>query len=152
MAANLSEADAVLKLGPGTAPEKSAEKAPTCKPSNYNRPLLVIHGTADAVVHLKNVERLKTDFFGAAKSAEKVAGETNGLKFSTEDFKEGERLRGRIVLIEGLGHAWAGYREQMKHAAVFAPNGKFPLSVPFFSAEGPNSTALIYEFFKTTTN
>lgn len=82
-----------------------------CEPSRFDGKLLVIQGLADQVVHPRNAMRVIADFSNA---------------------------RSRLLEVEGLGHAWAGYPP--------APKRLSP-PPPFFSEQGPDATQVMWNFF-----
>lgn len=144
LASTTWEGESVLK---GFPPKSSVISQRPCHPEDFQRPVMVIQGSADSVVNPVNIKHIISDFFPEAvvsKSKEQIS---NGLKFKIEDYEVSGQLRGRVLLIEELGHAWAGFTENLKHSSLLGPSGQFPTQVPFFSPQGPSSTNLIFEFF-----
>lgn len=92
-------------------PSSVASRLP-CRTQDFAGRLLVIHGLADEVVNPLNADRILSDF-NEAKS--------------------------RLMKVEGLGHAWAGY--PAPSPARLAP------PPPYFSEDGPDATKLIWDFF-----
>lgn len=144
LASNLRDAEDILKNGVKQIPASRA-----CSPSNFKKPVMVIHGSADKVVNPVHVQTLVEDFLGHAIRTTTDSGAANGLKYTTENYIANGRFAGRVVMVEGLEHAWAGHVENLRHPYVLGPGGKFPTHVPFFSAQGPSSTNLIWEFFNS---
>lgn len=102
---------------------------------------------SDTIVNVRNVDQIVTDFFGSSQVTKTATHNANGLSFTVKDYNSGKKLRGRVVLIDGLGHAWAGYSQNLRHSVLLGPGGKLPTQTPFFSPQGPNSSNLIFEFF-----
>jgi len=144
LASNLKDGDEALKHGLNHAPATRA-----CNPRDFKKPLLVIQGSADAVVKPVNVQTIVSDFLSHASRSAVETGEANGLKYAIDSYQANGRVVGRIVRVEGLGHAWGGYAENLRHTSLLGPSGKIPTSLPFFSTQGPNSTSLILDFFNS---
>ena len=143
LAATLPEAEKILKEGPPTA----RPEAP-CKPRDFRGSLIVLHGAGDVGVHPLHAQQVVSDFIGLTKAGEEkqlVAGE---LRYALTDFTAEHGGKGRLVMIEGLPHAWSGYGTNLRYSAFVGPTGKFPTQLPFFSATGPSATNLIWEFFQ----
>ena len=104
-------------------------------------PALVIHGTADSVVNPGNADQVVEQFIAMAARAgvngapvaefatSKAAGGRRG--FEIREYRSGDTLLLRKVLVQGLDHAWSG------------GNGAHPFNDPF----GPDASRMIWEFF-----
>jgi len=104
-------------------------------------PALVIHGTADSVVNPGNADQVVEQFIAMATHADvngapvaeyatsKAAGGRRG--FEIREYRSGDMLLSRKVLVQGLDHAWSG------------GNGALPFNDPF----GPDPSRMIWEFF-----
>jgi poly(hydroxyalkanoate) depolymerase family esterase len=104
-------------------------------------PVIVIHGTVDSVVNPGNAEQVVQQFIAMAKadgagsapldefSSTKSPG--GRLGFEMWDYRSGDMLLSRKVLINGLDHAWSG------------GNGAHPFNDP----KGPDASRMIWEFF-----
>lgn len=132
LAQNLDDAEKILKQGPTPG---SPTLGP-CDPKKFTGDLLVIQGSSDKVVHPKHAERWIQDFIGTEPKALRALDASSKIT----DFKTPDGRRGRTVVIRGLGHAWAGFKENLTY--------KLPTLVPFFSEQGPSATNLSWEFFQ----
>jgi poly(hydroxyalkanoate) depolymerase family esterase len=102
-------------------------------------PAIIVHGELDSVVSANNAEQLSTQFlrlngFIDATGARR-AGETREEKVAdgvVRDFVKNGRRVVKTCVVRGLGHSWAGGDD----------------TVAFHSSKGPDSTALMWEFFK----
>ena len=96
-------------------------------------PLLVIHGTADAVVAPANATAA-VQAWAAAAGAQAAAPRTvqRGQRYPMviTDFKVGRRVVATQVLIDSLGHAWSG-----------GAAGQ-----PFSDPRGPDASRLLWAF------
>lgn len=144
LAASLKAGEELLKSGASSEPIKRP-----CDPKNFKKPVMIIQGEADQVVNPKNVNLIASDFLSHASRGEMKTRQANDLKYQSEDYLYQGQLAGRIVRIEGLGHSWAGYKENLRHSEILGPNGKIPTQVPFFSSQGPSATNMIFEFFES---
>lgn len=142
-AENLKEGEGLLKSGLSSEPRRRA-----CQPNKFKKPILVIQGEADAVVHPKNAQIVVSDFLSHASPIKPTSGQINGFKYRATDYQSHGHAAGRLVLIEGLGHSWSGNHPNFRKPEVFGPQGKLPIQLPFFSSEGPNTTELIWDYFK----
>lgn len=143
---NLEEAEMILKEGPGETPTNGP-----CKPRDFHGSLLVIQGSADPVVNPRHATRLIRDFIGSGEPASTRQLKDGETSYSVSDFLASPgkgSARGRLVLVEGLGHAWPGLSAHLKHAQLLGPKGKAPTAVPFFSDPGPSATTLIWDYFR----
>ncbi|SAL64766.1 PHB depolymerase family esterase [Caballeronia terrestris] len=102
-------------------------------------PAVIVHGELDSVVSATNAEQLTTQFlrlngFIDAAGARR-AGETREEKQPdgvVRDFVKSGRRVVKTCIVRGLGHSWAGGDD----------------TVAFHSSKGPDSSALMWEFFK----
>jgi len=101
-----------------------------CRPAAFGGKVLVIHGTADAVIAPSNADRTAADFAGKGEPGPAVATPAAGGRYgwTTTDFAGG---RVRLVRVEGLGHAWSG--------GAAGANATDP--------NGPDATGMIWSFF-----
>ncbi|SAL39291.1 extracellular catalytic domain type 1 short-chain-length polyhydroxyalkanoate depolymerase [Caballeronia humi] len=102
-------------------------------------PAVIVHGELDSVVSANNAEQLTKQFlrlngFIDASGARR-AGETREEKQPdgvVRDFVKSGRRVVKTCIVRGLGHSWAGGDD----------------TVAFHSSKGPDSSALMWEFFK----
>lgn len=140
LAGNLKEAEDVLRDGP------TPRQAQFCQPQAFRGRLLVIQGTEDKVLNPRHAERLMTDFLPQARSLPPRADKAHGLDFKVTDYLENNQVRGRLVMVEGLGHAWSGSGDNQRHGAFLEKMGQAS-QIPFFSPQGPNATQMMWNFF-----
>lgn len=140
LASTVNEAEDVLRDGP------QKRKARFCQPEAYTGRLLVIQGTEDKVLNPQHAERLMVDFLPKTKSLPARTDKAQGLDFKTTDYLEGNQIRGRLVMVEGLGHAWSGSGENQRHGPLLEKMGQAS-RIPFFSPQGPDATQLMWNFF-----
>ncbi|MEZ0392552.1 MAG: PHB depolymerase family esterase [Pseudobdellovibrionaceae bacterium] len=138
---DMASAEKLMKEGPPEATTKGP-----CKPQDYKGAVFVIHGNQDPVVNMKNAERILLDFAGPMKDPGKKEVR-EGYTITDVPGVSGIR-RGRLVMVEGLGHAWSGSTDNLKHSQMLGPQGKFPTVIPFFSEKGPNATQMMWDFFQ----
>ncbi|MDR5776001.1 MULTISPECIES: PHB depolymerase family esterase [unclassified Caballeronia] len=102
-------------------------------------PAIIVHGELDSVVSPSNAEQLTQQFLrlngfvdaaGAPRAGE-LREEKQADGVVRDYFKNGRRVV-KSVVVRGLGHAWAGGDD----------------TVAFHSAKGPDSSAVMWEFFK----
>jgi poly(hydroxyalkanoate) depolymerase family esterase len=103
-------------------------------------PALVIHGTADPVVHPRNADQISVQFSRFAelmseppRSLEQAADRTVGVHdrvWHQRDYERDGQLVLRELLIEGLAHAWSG--GDSRHA--------------FNDPAPPDASRLVWEF------
>jgi poly(hydroxyalkanoate) depolymerase family esterase len=103
-------------------------------------PAIIVHGDADRVVVPKNAEQLALELLRLNAFVDRAGTWVDG---AMHESREGGALmhdyvkRGRSVVrlcrVPGLDHAWAGG----------------DAAVPFHSQQGPNASALIWEFFRS---
>jgi poly(hydroxyalkanoate) depolymerase family esterase len=102
-------------------------------------PAVIVHGELDSVVTSRNAEQLTRQFLrlnGFIDAAgERRAGEARQEKLHdgvvSDYIKNGRRVV-KTCIVRGLGHSWAGGDD----------------TVAFHSAKGPDSAAVMWEFFK----
>ncbi len=70
------------------------------------------------------------------------------MKYKVTDFQPKNQIRGRIVMIEGLGHSWSGISLNQDYPQLIGPGKKFNMEIPFFTHQGPSSTDLSWDFFQ----
>ncbi len=96
-------------------------------------PLLVIHGDADGAVSVRN-GRAAAETWAAAAGAQAGAArrvQRGRRRASTvTDYRRGGRTVARLVIVEGLGHAWSGGLS----------------SRPFGDAAGPDASRMAWAF------
>lgn len=131
-AKNLLDAQRVLKEGP--SPEMAATP---CRAQDFSGAVIVVQGKSDVVVNPRNADRVMADFVGGNASSVKPIA-TAEHSYSVSDYRSQKGNRGRLVMIEGLGHAWSGTK-------TLPPP-------PFFATSGPSATDLIWEFFEETSS
>jgi poly(hydroxyalkanoate) depolymerase family esterase len=96
-------------------------------------PLLVIHGTADAVVSPRNGQaaaELWAHQAGARPDAARQLRRGQRYPMSVMDFKRTGRTVATLVVVEGLTHAWSGGTA----------------SQPFSDARGPDASRMAWAF------
>jgi poly(hydroxyalkanoate) depolymerase family esterase len=144
LAKNITEAQSLLKEGP-----KDKKQSGSCTTQNNKTPIIVIQGTDDKVVHPTHALKIMEDFIGTKESKSTQKESANDFKYEISNFlKNG--IAGRVIMVEGLGHAWAGFENSFTKPTVIGPRGKFAVTLPFFTEKGPSSTQLIWNFFKET--
>lgn len=138
LADNVKDADRILREGPPPTPTRGP-----CSPRDFRGRMLVVQGKSDQVVNPKHAPRIIADFITTdpADSEEKMKDGTSS--YLVFDFKN----RARLVMVDGLGHAWPGYDSNLRNHQEVGPNKRFPTRLPFFSSAGPNATQLIWQFF-----
>lgn len=144
LATNLEEGEAVLKHGPTQKPLFRI-----CNPANFKKPVMIVHGSLDQIVNPVNVKMIVSDFLSHASAVSEQTSEANGLKYKIRSYAVNGNLAGRTVIVDGLPHAWSGYTNNLRHHQLLGPKGKIPTHIPFFSALGPSSTDMIFEFFES---
>lgn len=92
-------------------PTSASARLP-CDTNDFAGRLLVIQGLADEIVDPLNADRVLSDF---------------------------KQSKSRLVKVEELGHAWAGYPAPSPTRLSPPP--------PYFSETGPDATILIWDFF-----
>jgi len=142
LAKTLAQAEKILREGP-----PSDSLVNDCRPQDFAGSLIVIQGTADAVVNPSHALRAIQDFMGVTNPDQSKDLTDGDLNYRVSDFKASGNRRARLVSIEGLPHAWSGFVANLKYSALVGPHGKYPTTVPFFSDKGPSATNLIWSFF-----
>ena len=148
-AASAFTAIGVMQHGPETDVEAIAATVAGAAPEDLPVPLLVIHGTADAVVARVNAVMLVRQYLRLnghpavdaralppqslpAPDAARTDAAAGARATTTSEWRVGERLVARLVSIDGLGHAWSGGDD----------------TLPFNDAQGPDATALVGNFLR----
>jgi poly(hydroxyalkanoate) depolymerase family esterase len=102
-------------------------------------PAIIVHGELDSVVTAANAEQLTKQFLrlngfidaAGNRRAGEAREETHADGVVTDYIKSGRRVV-KTSIVRGLGHAWAGGDD----------------TVAFHSSKGPDSSAVMWEFFK----
>ncbi|KND56817.1 Poly(3-hydroxybutyrate) depolymerase [Candidatus Paraburkholderia schumanniana] len=102
-------------------------------------PAIIVHGELDSVVTSANAERLTKQFLrlngfidaAGNRRAGEAREETHPDGVVSDHFKNGRRVV-KTSIVRGLGHSWAGGDD----------------TVAFHSSKGPDSSAVMWEFFK----
>ncbi|SAK60389.1 extracellular catalytic domain type 1 short-chain-length polyhydroxyalkanoate depolymerase [Caballeronia ptereochthonis] len=102
-------------------------------------PAVIVHGELDSVVTPANAEQLTKQFLRlngfidavGNRRAGETRQETNPDGVVSDHFKNGRRVV-KTAIVRGLGHSWAGGDD----------------TVAFHSSKGPDSSAVMWEFFK----
>ena len=125
-----------------------ADARAAANPSTLPVPLIAIQGSLDTAVSPINAVQLVRQYLalnahpaatsGAVTelpSPDHVATTTaDGRQVTTSEWNHGPRLVARHVLVDGLGHAWSG------------GDGHYPYN----DAQGPDATALLGAFVRST--
>jgi len=139
----------VMQQGPESDVEAIAAEAAHSAGTDLPVPLLAIQGAADAVVATVNTVMLIRQYLRLnghpavdapglpprslpAADAERTDTAPGDRSCTTREWRVGERLVVRQILIEGLGHAWSGGDD----------------ALPFNDAQGPDATALLGSFLR----
>lgn len=101
---------------------------------------LIIHGADDKTVNPLNAEQIVEQTRLLAEGSDPQSApaalrkeqwiESDGRRYRQQDLSQGGTLLVRIILIDGLGHAWSGGDAKYK----------------FFDAMGPDASQLIIDF------
>ncbi|MGE4131875.1 MAG: PHB depolymerase family esterase [Bdellovibrionales bacterium] len=134
LATDAASAEVVLRDGP------KRETLGPCHPQEFNGRLIVVQGSADAVVNPRHAERWMKDFLGADQPAKTNRVSDLGGRYTQSDYVG--RGRGRIIKVDGLGHAWSGSKANLRYP-------KLPTTIPFFSSTGPEATRLMWDYLLT---
>ncbi|WP_244817288.1 PHB depolymerase family esterase [Caballeronia sp. Lep1P3] len=102
-------------------------------------PAVIVHGELDSVVSATNAEQLTQQFLrlngfidaAGNRRAGDLREETHADGVVRDYFKSGRRVV-KTSIVRGLGHSWAGGDD----------------TVAFHSSKGPDSAAMLWEFFK----
>ena len=139
-AESVSEATKAMKQGSRASPENTASQALAHKDFAFV-PAMVIHGSKDDTVNPVNAEQVVEQFMAMSRLAdggnkeltEVTRSESGGDRYPYEmrDYRRGDMLLLRKVLVEGLDHAWSG--GDGDHA--------------FNDPKGPDASRMIWEFF-----
>lgn len=143
LAKSLKDGDAILKDGPSS--QVMSDLA--CQPQSYSGSVIVFHGTADPIVNPKHALRIIADFVGNTSVFDERQVNVENARYTISNYVSSKSTKGRLVMINGLGHAWSGFTSNLKHASLLGPKGQNPTAVPFFSEVGPSATNLMWEFF-----
>lgn len=157
LAMNQEEALLVQKNGPAHVSRRNSP----CNPRSAQKPLFVIHGKSDPIVHYRHGAKIMEDFVGVLPIVSRV--KVDGERLEIWDYQDGTRLRGRLVLVDGLGHAWSGSNKSLRHRTAQSPNSAMSwlpsflnrgeparVVLPFFADHGPNATEMMMQFFEST--
>jgi poly(hydroxyalkanoate) depolymerase family esterase len=136
----------VLAYGADTAVEAIAASARDAAPRRaLPVPLLVVHGSEDHVVAMRNARQLVRQYlvFNGRLDAQSMAKdelpppdrETSqalapGRSATTIEYRDGVRTLVRVVRVDGLGHAWSGGDS----------------TFPYNDSQPPDATALLGAF------
>ena len=96
-------------------------------------PLLVIHGTGDTVVDVRNgrfAVQVWTDAAAARATAERRVQRGKRYAMNVTDFKHQGRCVATLAAAERLGHAWSGGATRQ----------------PFSDARGPDASRMAWGF------
>lgn len=131
VASNRQEGVEAMKNGPNPLVKRSS----FCQPKDFEGKVLVIHGSKDNIVSLKNAEAIIADFnpphADEIKTQEKgPTEEESTYPYLIQDTYVGNSPHSRLILVERLGHSWSG------------GNSFFP----FNDELGPNAGELIWDF------
>jgi poly(hydroxyalkanoate) depolymerase family esterase len=137
---SVSEATRAMKHGSRASPEATARQAAAQKDFAFV-PAMVIHGSTDTIVNPVNANQVVEQFMamstlaagGSAPVIESTSSESAGGRYGYEmrDYRRGDALVLRKVLVEGLDHAWSG------------GSGEHPFNDP----KGPDASRMIWQFF-----
>lgn len=144
LAQNIKEAEKVLKDGPPSDPVPKL----SCQTGVFSGALLVIHGSSDPVVNPRHALRIISDFVGPNKATATQDLKEGGLFYTISDYDSGKSTKGRLILVQSLGHSWSGYNDNIRHKEFVGPKATLPTQLPFFSELGPSSTQLIWNYFQ----
>ena len=139
-AESVSEATRAMKQGSRASPEATARQAAAQNDFVFV-PAMVIHGSTDSTVNPVNADQVVEQFMamstlaggGSTPLTEFASSESAGERYGYEvrDYRRGDMLLSRKVLVEGLDHAWSG------------GSGEHPFNDP----KGPDASRMIWEFF-----
>ena len=129
-----------MKQGSRASPENTARQALAQKDFAFV-PAMVIHGNKDGTVNPVNADQVVEQFMAMARLSdggngaltEFTSSEYGGDRYPYEirDYRRGDMLLLRKVLVEGLDHSWSG------------GNGEHAFNDP----HGPDASRMIWEFF-----
>ena len=139
-AESVSEATRAMKQGSRASPEKTARQALAQKDFAFV-PAMVIHGSQDDKVNPVNADQVVEQFTvmstlagdGNPALTEFTRSESGGDRYpyQVHDYRRGDVLLLRKVLVVGLDHAWSG--GDGEHA--------------FNDPKGPDASRMMWEFF-----
>lgn len=139
-AESVSEATKAMKQGSRASPENTARQALAQKDFAFV-PAIVIHGSRDDTVNPVNADQVVEQFTAMSRLAdggntaltEFTRSESGGDRYPyvMHDYRRGDMLLLRKVLVEGLDHSWSG------------GNGEHAFNDP----KGPDASRMIWEFF-----
>ena len=127
-----------MRGGAQPAPELAAVAAVRGNARAAFVPALIMHGDDDHTVHPRNAAQLIAQFGrfaelmrgDALRAADERLIRTSGRRYRQRDYTSAGELALRVILVEGLGHAWSGG----------------DASLPFNDAADPDASALIWQF------
>ncbi|MCB0413267.1 MAG: PHB depolymerase family esterase [Bdellovibrionales bacterium] len=140
------EAFQAMNFGTTKSAQYTMEKGLECSGSQKYVPTMILHGENDRVVNIKNAEAIvehnktQLDFFDdqeinqsydfdSVDKTEIPHDETYSVNVT--NYIKNKKPQISLVTIKGLDHAWSGGDE-----------------APYSDPKGPNSTQLIWSFFK----
>jgi poly(hydroxyalkanoate) depolymerase family esterase len=137
---NAIQALRVMRQGASADPVDAARQlVKTLGAAAVPVPTMVICGTADEVVNPINSQQIITELCALCEAQglsltvqPASASDAGGRALSTCDYRHGQNLYIRSVVIEGIGHAWSG--GDPRHT--------------YFEASGPDASRLIVEFIE----
>ncbi len=139
-AESVSEASKAMRLGSRASPESTAQQAVAQKAFTFV-PAIVIHGSKDDTVNPVNADQVAEQFVAMSVGAgdpdtpltELTSSKHGGDRYpySIREYRRGNTLLLRKVLVFGLDHAWSG------------GNAEFAFNDP----NGPDASQMIWEFF-----
>ncbi len=132
-AESASQAMRAMRQGSSASPQATVAKAAVFVP------MLVIHGVGDAAVHLTNADQVveqAVTLSGHAAAAQlrttqHDAPDGEGRSYTTSEYRHGDRLLVRKILVEGLSHAWSGGNDELA----------------FNDPQAPDASRMLWEFF-----
>lgn len=108
------------------------------QPQRHQMPSIILQGETDKVVHKRNAHELLKQFLYLndmpmdSLGVSQVHNARTLKEYQQTVFRDGQKRMLELILIKHLDHAWAGGDD----------------SLPFNSKYGPNSSQLIWQFFK----
>ena len=138
-AESVSEASKAMRQGSRASPQATAQQACAQKEFAFV-PAIVIHGSKDETVNPVNADQVAEQFVAMSAAAGEmqtpVTEHTSSRQgadrypYEIREYRRGDALLLRKVLVYGLDHAWSG------------GNGEFA----FNDANGPDASQMIWEF------
>ncbi len=139
-AESVSDASKAMRQGSRASPQGTAQQALAQKEFAFV-PAIVIHGSKDDTVNPVNADQVAEQFVAMATAAadpetpltEFTSSKHGGDRYPYEirEYRRGDTLVLRKVLVFGLDHAWSG------------GNAEFAFNDP----NGPDASQMIWEFF-----